>query len=67
MHNYIKAKIITKTNNKLIDHNKILNAQLRLKQQQNAIYVLSTFPLITIDYNYEKTMEIIKSLINYNI
>ena len=40
--------------------NNILKAQLKLKKETNEIYVLSTFPLMVIDYNYDKTMEILK-------
>ncbi len=60
MHNYKKAQKITKSKNLTVNHNKILDAQLKLKKEKNEIYVLSTFPLITIDYNYEKTIEILK-------
>lgn len=61
MQNYNKAKNIIKSNDKIIDHSKLLNAQLKLKHDKNEIYVLSTFPFITIDYNYDKTMEILKN------
>ncbi len=66
MQNYIKAQRITNSNGQLIDHNKILNSQLSLKKERNEIYVLSTFPFIAIDYNYEKTMEKIKSKLKAN-
>ncbi len=33
---------------------------IKLKNRKNEIFVLSTFPLIAIDYNYERTMEILK-------
>ena len=54
MQNYLKAQKLTNSNSKLIDYDKLLKTQLKLKNDKNEIYVLSTFPLITIDYNYEK-------------
>ena len=30
-----------------------------MKNKNNEIFVLNTFPLIVIDYNYEKAMEIL--------
>lgn len=60
MHNYTKAQKIINSNDKLVDYNKILISQLKLKKSKNEIYVLSTFPLITIDYNYEATIEKLK-------
>lgn len=65
MHNYNKAKIITKAEKEL-DHINILESQLKLKKETNEIYVLSTFPLLVIDYNYEKTMEILKLKLKNN-
>ena len=66
MHNYNKAQKLLKSNNYIIDHNKILDVQLSLKKEKNKIYVLSTLPLITIDYNYEKTIEILKNKLKNN-
>ena len=66
MHNYNKAQKLLKSNNHIIDHNKILDVQLSLKKEKNKIYVLSTLPLITIDYNYEKTIEILKNKLKNN-
>ena len=60
MHNYNKSKLITHKKNNDINYMDILNSQLKLKNKENKIYVLSTFPLITFDYNYEKTIEILK-------
>jgi len=60
MHNYNKSKYITKTNSDSILYDKILDVQLNIKNTKNEIYVLSTFPLLVIDYNYEKTMEVLK-------
>lgn len=65
MHNYNKAKIITKVEKEL-DHTNILESQLKLKNEKNEIYVLSTFPLLVIDYNYEKAMEILKLKLKNN-
>lgn len=59
MHNYNKAKLITKLK-KDVNHFKILESQLKLKKEKNEIYVLSTFPLLVIDYNYERAMEVLK-------
>lgn len=60
MHNYNKSKIITNSNQKEINHLEILNIQISKKNTDNEIYVLSTLPLIAIDYNYEKTIAILK-------
>ena len=65
MHNYNKTKIITKAE-KEIDHINILESQLKLKKEKNEIYVLSTFPLLVIDYNYEKAMEMLKLKLKNN-
>jgi len=61
MQNYNKAKKITNTTDDNINHLEILNEQLKLKNAKNEIYVLSTFPFITMDYNMEKTKEILKN------
>ena len=58
-HNYKKDKLLNK-NNKELNHMKILNEQIKIKNKINEIYVLSTFPLFLIDYNYEKTINILK-------
>lgn len=60
MHNYNKAKLITNTSAEYLNYFDVLDSQLKLKQKENKIYVLSTFPLMLIDYNFEKTMEILK-------
>lgn len=60
MHNYNKAKLITNTSAEYLNYFDILDSQLKLKQKENKIYALSTFPLMLIDYNLEKTMEILK-------
>ena len=60
MHNYNKAKLIANTSAEYLNYFDILDSQLKLKQKENKIYVLSTFPLMLIDYNLEKTMEILK-------
>ena len=45
---------------KEVNHLDILDTQIALKNKTNSIYVLSTFPLIVMDYNYENTIEILK-------
>ncbi len=60
MQNYNKSKIITKDYKKEDNHLDILDTQIALKNKTNSIYVLSTFPLIVMDYNYENTIEILK-------
>ncbi len=60
MHNYNKCKTLDDSNLKYIDYEKVLAKQIELKSSNNEIYVLSTFPLIVIDYNYDKAMEILK-------
>lgn len=65
-HNYKKAKLLTK-NSKELNHLKILNEQIKIKNKINEIYVLSTFPLFLIDYNYEKTINILKEKLKKEI
>lgn len=67
IYNYYKCKMIE--NNKLnsVNYIDILNKQIELKKISNEIFVLSTFPLIVIDYNYERTMAIIKSILKDKI
>lgn len=60
MHNYNKCKFITNSNDKNIDYKKVLAEQIKLKNNKNEIFVLSTFPLIAIDYNYDRTIQILK-------
>lgn len=60
MHNYNKCKKIESNNEKLINYETILTKQIEMKNTINEIYVLSTFPLIVIDYNCEKALEILK-------
>ena len=60
LHNYNKCKTLDDSNLKYIDYEKVLAKQIELKSSNNEIYVLSTFPLIVIDYNYDKAMEILK-------
>ena len=66
MQNYNKAQIITNSKSKDINYLNILQTQLDLKKEKHQIYVLSTFPLMVIDYNYEKTMEILKMKLKDN-
>ncbi len=56
--NYNKVRKIT--NNEEIDHELILDEQLKLKKNTNELYILSNFPLLVLDYNYDKTIEVIK-------
>ena len=67
MHNYNKAKKMINSDDIYIDYLKILKTELKLKNSKNEIYVLSTFPLITIDYNYNKTMEIFNLNLNNSL
>lgn len=60
MHNYNKAKIITNMKSKEIDYHKILSVQLENKKTSNEIFVLSTFPLMAIDYNYERALKLLE-------
>lgn len=61
MQNYNKSKYITGNKDKEINYEEILDKQIELKKEQNKIYVLSTIALLPIDYNYEKTMAVLKS------
>ena len=60
MHNYNKAKLICNSDELIIDHEKILDIQLQRKKDYNEIYVLSMFPLLIMDYNFDKTMSVLK-------
>ena len=66
MHNYNKARLITDSKDEYINHIDILNSQLKLKKEKNEIYVLSTFPFLVIDYNFDKTMEVLKMKLKDN-
>ena len=59
--NYNKVRKII--NSKEINHELILDEQLKLKKSTNELYILSTFPLLILDYNYDKTIEVIKEKI----
>ena len=59
--NYNKVRKII--NNEEINHELILDEQLKLKKSTNELYILSTFPLLILDYNYDKTIEVIKEKI----
>lgn len=61
MHNYNKSKKITDCFEKEIDYKKVLQTQIDMKNKQNEIYVLNTFSLLPLDYNYEKTIEVLKN------
>lgn len=63
-HNFNKAKYICNNNEiDVIDHAQILNLQINMKNSNNEIYILSTFPLFIIDYNIEKTLEMLKDVL----
>ncbi len=64
MQNYNKAIYIT--NQKQIDHKKVLEVQLERKKEKNEIFVLSMFPFIVLDYNLSRTMEILKLKLKKN-
>ena len=59
--NYNKVRKII--NSKEINHELILDEQLKLKKSTNELYILSTLPLLILDYNYDKTIEVIKEKI----
>ena len=59
--NYNKVRKII--NSEEINHELILDEQLKLKKSTNELYILSTFPLLILDYNYDKTIEVIKEKI----
>lgn len=66
MHNYNKSKYITNTVSENIPYDKVLDVQIDMKNEKNEIYVLSTFPLFIMDYNYDKTMEVLKMKLKEN-
>ncbi len=66
MHNYNKAKYITQDKSKEVNHLNILKSQLMIKKEKNEIYVLSTFPLLVMDYNFEKTISVLKIKLKNN-
>ncbi len=59
LHNYYKSRFILKMDDKYIDYGALLESQLSKKNKDNEIYVLSTFPVLVVDYNYERAMEVI--------
>ena len=59
--NYNKVRKII--NSKEINHELILDEQLKLKKSTNELYILSTLPLLILDYNYDKKIKIIKEKI----
>lgn len=67
MHNYNKAQIITKSKVNEVNHINILKVQLREKMRRNRIYVLSTFPLKLIDYNYKMVMDKLNLVLDENL
>lgn len=66
MHNYNKSKFIINDYENEIDYEKILEKQIDIKNKDNEIYVLNTFSLIPIDYNYNKTIEVLKLQLKNN-
>lgn len=51
LQNFEKAKKIAECCNSEIDYEQLLKNQLKFKNCNNQLYVLSTFPLLIIDYN----------------
>lgn len=66
MHNYNKVRYITSDYSNEINHFKILEKQLEIKNNKNEIYILSTFPLIVLDYNLELTLKVLKLKLKNN-
>ena len=60
MHNYNKCQFITNNDSNNIDYKSVLKKQIKLKNSDNKIFILSTFALIPFDYNFEKTMDVLK-------
>lgn len=60
MQNYNKMRYMLETNTDEINYLDILICQLEKKKKENSIYVLSTFPFIALDYNFEKTITTLK-------
>lgn len=60
MHNYNKAKILSKAETDLINYTEILNKQITMKNEYKEIFVLNTLALLPIDYNFEHTINILK-------
>lgn len=51
--NYLKAQFITNNFIGEINHKLLLLIQIEMKNTNNEIYVISTFPLIIVDYNID--------------
>lgn len=66
MHNYNKSKLITNNNKKDINYREVLQKQINMKNGYNKIYVLNTFSLIPMDYNCERTIEVLKMKLKNN-
>ena len=62
--NYIKAQKISNSFDEEINYEQILNSQIEMKNNINYIYVLSTFPLLVVDYNPNILNEIRKCITN---
>ena len=62
LQNFVKARKITECCNMEIDYETVLKKQLELKNTSNQLYVLSTFPLMIIDYNQDILTSIEKSV-----
>lgn len=61
-HHYVKAKKITSCIRE-IDYQLLLHHQLSQKSDRNTIYVLSTFPLLAVDFNPDETFKAVEALL----
>ena len=64
-HNYMKSKTITACDE--IRYDLILENQIKKKNEERKVFVLCTFPLLTVDYNQEYTLEKIQSNIHQTL
>lgn len=62
LQNFEKSQLITNSNKNEIDYKLILAKQIEQKNKYNMLYILSTFPLMLIDYNNEVLEKIKKSV-----
>lgn len=62
-HNFEKIKYLGFIKQDIIEYNKILNEQIKLKNNKGNIYVLSTMPLLLYDYNPESVLNLFNEVI----
>ena len=62
MQNYNKAKMISEK----MSYEEILEKQIEIKNKSNKIYVLSTLPLMILDYNEELAMRNLRLKLKHN-